>query len=154
DIDLFCPGESTSKAVDALRSIGYTPAPWSRHNPSPLHFPAMIRGHKYVWRGNYFDPDMPLAIDIHSRLWNGKTYHFGPAALEEFWDRRIVTRVDDIDFPALHPVDAIGFAALHALRHAMTASLLHGHIYEIAWLLHATSGDETMWNQWLQWHTV
>jgi hypothetical protein len=152
DIDLYCPPCEGKRALEALKRLGYVPADWAQHISSPLHFPAMVREHKYVWRGNYFDPAMPLSIDLHTRLWNADAYHIGPQELDGFWERRVIADLDEIEFPVLHPVDAIGFAALHALRHVLLNSLLVGHIYEIACLLDMTYQDRNLWTSWKAWH--
>jgi hypothetical protein len=152
DIDILCPPQSAQRVSETLASIGYKAAFWARHVSSPLHLPAMVRETEYEWKGNFFDPDMPLSIDVHTRMWNAEVYGFGPRVTDEFWNRRIDVSFEELKVPTLHPVDAIGFASLHALRHAILGSLQLGHIHEIAWLLHSTREDKGIWTAWKEWH--
>lgn len=152
DIDLFCLPESGSAALHALSGLGYEPLRLAIDFPSDQHLPTMIRKTDHQWCGNFFDPEIPPSVDVHVRFWNEDSVHFGPKGLDQFWLRRVQARVDKIDFSALHPVDRLGYAALHALRHLLCGSLLTYHIYELAWFLHGHSDDVAFWREWQEWH--
>src|SRR6266852_5905544 len=65
DIDLFRPPESILAVRDALSGIGYAPTPGGEPQPKD-HLPPLMRETAWQWRGDYYDPEMPLAVDLHS----------------------------------------------------------------------------------------
>jgi hypothetical protein len=152
DIDLFCLSSSLPDALRLLKSLGYEADPKSVHSPSTQHLPTMVRTNKYEWKGNFFDPELPLSVDLHFRFWNAESEGFGPDGLDQFWVRRIYARLDEIQFPTLNPVDALGYASLHALRHILLTSLLTNHLYELAWFLHSHAGNTQFWRAWITFH--
>src|SRR5208337_5469908 len=88
------------------------------------------------WRGDFYDPDMPLSIELHFRLWDQQTERFAAGELDCFWERRQARELEGLRFTGLHPADAIAYSALHALRHLLRGDPRLFHIYELAWLLH------------------
>lgn len=150
DIDLYCLQRDIKRMRDVLLDLGYRPG--GKESDRVDHLPTMVRGGAWRWNGNYFDPDMPVAIEPHFRLWDPQTERFEAPGVEEFWPRRTVTRQDGRSVPALHPADALGYAALHALRHWLRGSLKALHIYEIAFFLHARAGDDEFWRVWHELH--
>jgi hypothetical protein len=48
-------------------------------------------------------------------------------------------------------VDALGYAALHLVRHLLRGNLRPFHVWEIARFLH-THHDRTFWRMWREWH--
>jgi hypothetical protein len=152
DVDLFCPSPSIPNALGALRELGFEADSRSVHFPSSQHLPTMVRKTEFEWKGNYFDPAIPLFIDLHFRLWNRESEGFAPDGLEHFWTRRTVARIDNVEFPALSLVDSLGYASLHVLRHILFSSLLVNHVYELAWFLHKNAKDTTLWKTWREWH--
>lgn len=151
DIDIFCPQASAGSARDAIGALGYAPIKGFDHSPSD-HLPAMIRSTGWKWRGNYFDPEMPVSVDIHFRFWDAERMRISPGGLEQFWHRRVERDVDGFTFPALHPADSLGYAALHALRHLLHGTLSLNHIYEIAWFLQHSKNDRPFWTDWQHRH--
>jgi len=152
DIDLYCPAESGNDAIRALSTIGYKPIPWTVHFPSDQHLPTMMRPNTYQWRGNFFDPEMPLSVDVHIRFWNPETTHIKLNGLEQFWTRRIEKKIGDMVVRALHPVDSLGYCTLHALRNLITSSATVHQTYELGRFLDMHSGDREFWTQWKEWH--
>ena len=151
DIDLFCPQQSVYAARDEAAQLGYEPLPG--HDQLPLdHLPTMIRRTGWRWRGDYFDPEMPLSLELHYRLWDPQTERLSPEGLDDFADRREERELEGIRFTALHPVDAAGYAALHVLRHLLRGDVRAGHVYELAWFLNGTQGDAKFWANWREWH--
>ena len=69
DIDLYCPRETVDAARDALIAAGYQPIAGLEAFPTD-HLPALMRPTPWKWRGDFFDPEMPLAIELHFQFWN------------------------------------------------------------------------------------
>ncbi len=113
DIDLYCPPESTQAALRAAESLGYE-AVHSQSLDSD-HLPVMIRRTGWRWRGDYYDPDQPLALEIHHRFWT-PGLGFSVQGQDRFWRQRTTGRFHDIELPALHPVHRLVYAAWHAVR--------------------------------------
>jgi hypothetical protein len=152
DLDLFCPPESVDCAIRALGSLGYKTYPWAEHFPSDQHLPTLRRSSDWQWRGNYFDPEMPVPIDLHLRFWNDVTAGFGAGSLQSFWTRRVEQRFDGCSCQALHPIDSLAYSTLHAIRHLLCDSLGVYHIYEVAWFLQFSRDDRSFWHNWRLWH--
>ncbi|MGO9086130.1 MAG: MFS transporter [Candidatus Sulfotelmatobacter sp.] len=152
DVDLFCPPESILEARDALCNIGYEPYQGFEHQPVD-HLPTMMRKTNWSWSGNHFDPEMPVSVDLHFRLWNATTTHLCPKGMDQFWERRVQRRMDNFSFPGLYPVDGVGYAALHVFHHLM-GELVPYHVYELARFLHANAENEQFWQEWRELHDV
>src|SRR5215472_6450110 len=116
DLDLYAPPESIRQARDALVSIGYELHQGFEHE-SADHLPPMVRKTNWTWVGNYFDPRMPLWVEVHFRFWNDKSLRLHLEDIDQFWERRVERRIDNFSFPALSAVDTVGYAAMHVFRH-------------------------------------
>jgi len=68
DLDLYCPADAIQPAFEAIQSLGYEPF-GRKGRTATDHLPPLIR--KTGWRptGDYYDPDMPLTIELHFRFW-------------------------------------------------------------------------------------
>jgi MFS family permease len=152
DIDIYCPSESIFRARDKLLTLGYLPPEVPESAPAD-HLPAMRRKTDWQWRGNAFDPEMPLSVELHFCLWNEADAHFAPQGLDEFWSRRVTRHLDDFSFPALDPVDNLGFSALHALRDVLDGDWVLHRVYEMARFLHTNVENKTFWTQWRELHS-
>jgi hypothetical protein len=150
DLDLFCPRESLGRAAEAAGALGYEPVSGDRGITD--HLPRMARKTGWQWRDNYFDPDIPIAIELHFRLWDTDTEGFGTEGLHEFWERRTTCPVDDRPVPVLAPADALGYSALHLLRHVLRGSAQPYHVYELAYFLDRSAADVAFWKIWREWH--
>jgi len=151
DFYLLFPEDQVPRARDLTASLGYEPVSGFERHPID-HLPVMIRKTGWQWRGDFFDVEMPLAVELHFRLWDERTERFGPKGLNEFWTRRQKRELDGLRFTALHPVDALAHSALHLLRHLLRGGLRPSHVYELASCLHRNSEDHCLWNAWLEWH--
>jgi hypothetical protein len=118
DLDLYFPPEQVDAAREAALKLGYEPVHALDRRPTD-HLPTLIRKTGWQWRGDYFDPDLPLSIELHFRFWDERTEGFAPTGLDQFWERRSQRRLDDLCFVALHRADAVGYSALHLLRHLL-----------------------------------
>ncbi len=150
DIDLLLKKEQLLRARDLVKWLGYEPLRASSERVD--HLPTMIRKTGWQWRGDLFDPDIPLALELHFRLWDQRTEHFNPAGLDQFWERREQRQLENLSFTALHPVDAVGYASLHLLRHLLRGDVRAFHVHELATLLHQTAGCDSFWCTWQEWH--
>ena len=152
DIDLLLPPAQVEEARDAASRLGYEPiVPFDQH---PIdHLPAMVRKNGWEWQGgSFYDPDIPLSLELHFRFWDERTERFTPKGLDCFWERRQRRELDGLKFTGLHPADTVGYAVLHLLRHLLRGDLRPYHLYEQAWLLHRTAADASLWNEWLPLH--
>ncbi len=150
DIDLLLPRDQLSGARDVASRLGYEPLRAS--NDRVDHLPTMIRKTGWQWRGDLFDPEIPVSLELHFRLWDQQTERFGPAGLDRFWERRQCRELEGLSFTALHPVDAAGYASLHLLRHLLRGDVKAFHVYELASFLHRTAGNDSFWSNWMEWH--
>ncbi len=123
DLDLLLTEEQLVQARDVALGLGIRAAASGRARGRSDHLPTLIRKTGWQWRGDYFDPEMPVSLELHFRLWDRETEGFGPGGLEQFWERRERAEVDGLRFTALHPADAIANATLHLLRHLLRGSL-------------------------------
>src|SRR5262249_3092362 len=143
DIDFYCPPGSLDGAREILLGMGYRPI--LELDSFPLdHLPTMIRKTGWRWRGNYFDPELPPSVDLHFRFWDQETERLPTPGVEDFWTRRVGQELD--------PVDRLGYAALHAVRHLLRGSLRLHQVYEIARFLRNRSEDAGYWARWEELH--
>lgn len=150
DMDLLVPDSQLRRALDVATWLGYEPL--RRSNGRVDHLPTLIRKTGWQWRGDLFDPDIPVSLELHFRLWDEKTEHFGPAGLDRFWERRESRELEGLTFTALHTVDAVGYASLHLLRHLLRGDGKAFHVYELASLLDHSADNDLFWAKWNEWH--
>ena len=143
DLDLYVPPSEHGPARDALLSLSYEPIR-GMEGLAMDHLPTMVRRTGWEWRGDYFDPEMPVASEVHFRFWDARTERLRPGSLEGFWDRR--------DGERLALVDMLGYASLHLVRHLLRGNIRPFHVWEIARFLH-TQHDGAFWRLWKQWHS-
>jgi hypothetical protein len=146
DLDLFCPPESIFPARDALSKLGYEVIHGREHQPTD-HLPAMVRKTPWKYRGNPFDPEIPVVVDLHFRFWNDATTRLKIRGLDQFWIRR-TRRRHNFPFPTLSTVDGLGYTALHVFHHLLMSGLTPYHVYELASFLDANADNEVFWKEW------
>jgi Uncharacterised nucleotidyltransferase len=152
DLDLYCPPDQIERAYAELLALGYEP--FGRTGRSALdHLPPLIL--KTGWRAkdDYYDPDIPVTVELHFRFWDRATERFGVSGAERFWERRETRQAGPLMFPALHPADAFSYAAWHLVRHLMRGDARAYHVYELAHFLHNTAQPESLqpeafWKDW------
>lgn len=142
DLDLYCPPETAVAALAVLERLGYRPAPGTARVRSD-HFPPLIRPSEWQWKGDYFDPDIPIAVELHFRFWDAEMEQIPVPGLEAFWLRR--------DGFELHLADDFAYRSLHALRHLFRGSLGPYSVYELAWFLERNSTGD-FWGGWIESH--
>src|SRR5262249_20239253 len=69
DIDLFCPQPGIRSAWDELTGWGYEPIAGLERLPTD-HLPALVRKTGWEFHGDFFDPEMPFAVELHYQFWN------------------------------------------------------------------------------------
>ncbi len=151
DIDLFCPPESIDCAYSSLVSLGYQSSRKLFLSPAD-HLPSMARKTSWVWRGNFYDPAMPISFELHHSFWNETAARFGPPGLDQFWLRRVERKMENVSFPTLHPTDHLGYVALNVLRDILRSAPATYQVYELAGFLHAYAGNEPFWRAWRELH--
>ena len=152
DIDLFSPPESVHAAEAALRDLGYERIPRMEDFPTD-HLPTLIRRTGWEWRGDFFDIDIPLSVELHFRFWNDAVERLPAPGTEEFWGRRSRLRVADVDLDVLRLPDALAYAALHFLRHVLRGDTITFHAHEIARFLDTRSEGSEFWDEWSALHS-
>jgi predicted MFS family arabinose efflux permease len=147
DIDIFCPPVDIERAVEALHAIGYE----TRTDADYLlghHLPPLAKKSDWKWRGDLFDTEIPIALEMHFRFSDEVLERFRPQGLETFWDRRVIRGIDQIAFPTLSTVDHFGYSALHVVRHLFEGMTPIYSVYEIARFLDRHSADDALWSEW------
>ena len=152
DIDLYCPRETVEAARDVLMAGGYRPIAGLEPFPTD-HLPALMLPSSWKWRGDFFDPDMPLAIELHFQFWNPELERLPAEGVDRFWARRVRRVVGGADLAVLSPIDAVGYAALHLLRHVLQGDTKAFHVYEIASFLQGHADNEEFWTVWSGLHS-
>ena len=150
DFDFFCQQEQVDAAQAALEAIGYRAIKATRDRRDD-HVPTLVRRGDWQWRGNPFDPEMPPAIDLHFCLWNEQAMLFS-VPLDEFWNRQVSRTVEGLVLPSLHPVDHLGYLALHILRNILRGEWIVNHVRELAAFLHNHAHDDLFWRDWSELH--
>ena len=145
DIDLWLPRDHAVRAQSLLIARGYEAMPGTEELPTD-HLPALALKTGWQWRGDFFDPEIPLPVELHVQFWNEKQERFAAPSTDDFPRRRTA-------WPALHPADAAAYGALHVLRHVLTGSVRIFHVYELAAMLNARSSDAAFWTEWRSLHS-
>ncbi|HYK37876.1 nucleotidyltransferase family protein [Alloacidobacterium sp.] len=151
DLDLYCRKEMIVRARDALMNIGYQSEQTIDYSRSD-HLPTMIRKGDWQWGGNAFDPEMPLSVELHFCLWNETVSKFPVPETDRFWERRIRRSLVGLSFPDLHPIDHLGFMALHILRGLLAGDWIIHHVHEMATFLHRHAKEDAFWRHWKEAH--
>jgi len=147
DLDLFVPRESIQAAAEVIARLGYEPVRPTR-GAAADHFPAMIRKTGFRWKGDYYDPELPLVIELHFRFWNSGYEGFRVSGDNAFWSRRVSRNIGDCKVPALHPVDDLAYTTWHLVKHLLRGDLRLYHVYELAHFLNRMALVDSFWNAW------
>ncbi len=147
DIDLYFPRDIVEAARDALLAQGYETIAGMEKFPTD-HLPGLFPRTDWRWRGDYFDPEMPLAIELHFQFWKCPLERLEAPGVDKFWSRRMRRTVGGADIAVLGPQDAVAFSALHLLRHVLHGDTKVFHVYELASFLERHAGDAEFWEAW------
>lgn len=146
DLDFLVTPADRGRASAALEELGYRP-----HGSSDLsaeHHRPWVRPFAWTWKGDYFDPDMPIPVELHDTVWSEAGDRIQCPGLEEFWNRRGPMNIAGMCVQAFTEVDRIAFAALHALRHILRNDARPAHVFELSQLLETRLDDLDLWNRW------
>ncbi len=152
DLDFYVPHVMIGRAQKALESIGYRMEESVDYSYAD-HLPTFIRPCDWQWRGNHFDPDMPLSIELHFVLWNEPVARFSIAEVDLFWERHITRTIEDMAFPSLNLIDHFGYLTLHVLREIFAGGSALKLMYELSVFLHHHADDNAFWKQWNETHS-
>ncbi len=148
DIDLWLQPDSIGEAKRILLELGYRPTCSAKSR----HMDPMARPTNWQWRGDRFDPEMPISVELHYELWSDEAERIRVPGQEDFW-RRVVSRsFDRHELNVLCDADLVGFAALHVLLHVLHGELPIQRAWEIANFLHAHAADDDFWSHWRRAH--
>ncbi len=150
DIDLWLTGSSVHNAQDILKSLGYLPGVKSKSR----HLAPMRRPSNWQWRGDLFDPEMPVSIELHHDLWSEEAEYIAVPQLCQFWSRKQVRDFEGHRVHVLCDADLLGFACLHFLLHLLHGDLPVQRAWEIARFLDTHVKDEKFWTSWRTSHSV
>jgi len=153
DIDLWFTSESISGAREVLSNLGYMPNRRRGARDDSRHLAPMVRAHNWKWRGDIFDPEMPIHVEAHYRLWSDSTDYIPIPGQMDFWNRRVTRTITGRPVCVLCPQDLLGFAALHFLLHLMHGDLPLQRAWEIAFFLQENAQNNEFWSRWRQLHS-
>ena len=148
DLDLWLLPAQVHAAYDALRALSYVPA----SDTEGRHLPPLVRSTEFTWRGDFFDPSLPIPVDLHYRLWDDELERIPAPGLDDFWSRRQTRYIDERPIQVLHPADSLAFAALHHLLHVLRGDARLQRAWEIAAILDRRAHDSSFWNTWRELH--
>ena len=152
DLDLLCSPADIQRAHQALVELGLESI-GGKKGLRADHLPPMARKTGWLWKGDYFDPEMPPVVELHFRLWDPATERFQVEGLEQFPARQIEIELEGRLVPAFCDADQLGYAALHVLRHLLRGDLKPCHVYELAFFMENRSRDEAFWSRWTELHS-
>jgi hypothetical protein len=151
DLDILTLPGDVARANAVIKRLGY--APHGARSLSEEHARPLVRPSNWSWRGDYFDPKMPIPVELHGSVWSAEHDRIHPPGMEEFWNRRCVLEVNGLRIPAFAEVDRLAFAALHALRHILRHDARPAHVLELARFLEACADDALFWEKWRESHS-
>lgn len=153
DIDLwFANPAAAHEAADVLSGLGYAPRSRRGARTDRRHLAPMALPSDWKWRGDMFDPDMPIHVELHCHLWSEATDHIAIPGQTDFWNRRVTRCLANRPISVLCPQDLLGFASLHFLLHLLHGDLPLQRAWEIAFFLHESAQDEGFWSRWRKLH--
>jgi Uncharacterised nucleotidyltransferase len=153
DIDLWFAGNTVHDARKVLAGLGYAPRRRYHARHDPRHLTPVARPSAWKWRGDLFDPEMPIPVEAHYQLWSGDAEYISIPGQNDFWNRRTIRDFSGRSLSVLCPQDLLGFAALHFLLHLLHGDLPLQRAWEIAFFLHQNACDEEFWGRWRQLHS-
>ena len=150
DLDFLCLPGDIPRARAALEQAGYR-----AHGSAELsddHGRPLVKPFTWQWRGDYFDPDLPVSIELHHCLWSFRGDRIPVPEVRESWNRRTNLSIEKRGVPALAEPDRMAFAALHVLRHILRNDARPAHAFELAGALNRRVDDRVFWETWTRRH--
>jgi len=147
DLDLYCSRDAIDPALEAIHSLGYES--FGRKAKTAIdHLPPLIRMTGWRPGGDYYDPEMPLTIELHFRFWDEATERFGVDSASGFWQRRVRREIQGLSVPTLNRFDGLSYTTWHLVRHLVRGDVRAYHVYELSHFLERTADDHTFWRNW------
>ncbi|MBV8845970.1 MAG: nucleotidyltransferase family protein [Bryobacterales bacterium] len=129
DLDILCRPEDRESATRALFEAGYRSH--GERSLSAEHSRPLVKPSEWKWRGDYFDPDVPISIELHDSLWH-PAHDRILVDMPQVWRHKTVLKINCLTIPALSEIDRIRFASLHVLRHVLRNDARPAHAFELA----------------------
>ena len=145
DIDLLCAASDLARAEAALLTAGFVFHPGSELSDN--HGRPLLKPHNWTWRGDYFDPELPVCIELHHTIWSSTRDRIEIPGVNQFWDRR---RPFELGGSTFQDADRLGIAALHLLRHILRNNVRPAQAHELAQMVALREGDDAFWLRWQQ----
>jgi hypothetical protein len=145
DIDLYCP-DAAPRAQAVLAGIGFELIAGAGSDAA-CHLPPLARPTSWKWRGDFFDLETPVHVELHDRLWAPEIECFGFPGLEDFWTRR-----EKAQYCTLCCHDSLAHRCLHLLSHLLRGDIRAAGVYEIAYFLHQNRCADRFWQDWRELH--
>jgi hypothetical protein len=142
DIDLYCP-QRAEEAAAVLKGIGFEPIAGAESDAAG-HLVPLARPTSWKWRGDFFDLETPVHVELHQLLWVPQIEQFSFSGVEEFW----VRREENQGYRTLSRHDTLAYRCMHLLRHVLRGDTRAAGVYEIAYFLHQNRFDDQFWNVW------
>jgi hypothetical protein len=118
DHDFLVYSEDLECANEVFLGLGFEPVD-SHSGRNVDHLPTLVKCSGWQWKGNFYDPEIPRAIELHFRLWDAEFEGISINSLEEVWKNSIVREISGIRIPVLSRQDALTYAVMHAFRHLL-----------------------------------
>jgi hypothetical protein len=147
DLDLYCPPDAIEPALEAIQSLGYEPF-GQKGKIASDHLPPLIRMTGWRPRDDYYDPEMPLTVELHFRFWDEATERFGVDSAGGFWEQRVRRDIRGVSVPTLNRFDGLSYTTWHLVRHLVRGDVRAYHAYELAHFLQRTADDHIFWRNW------
>ncbi len=149
DHDFLVCSEDLHKTYALFVDLGFSPLPSSRRL-AVGHLPTLVRKTGWTWQGNLFDPQIPLAVELHFQLWEAEFDKIPVCTLDNVWENSQSTRFLSLSIPVLSREHTLLYCVLHAFRHLLRNDLRLSHLYEIGYFLHCHSGQRNFWRRFLK----
>jgi len=147
DLDLYCPPDAIEPALEAIQSLGYEPF-GRKARTATDHLPPLIRMTGWRPKGEYYDTEMPLTVEIHFRFWDEENERFGVGTADNFWERRVRREIQGLSVPTVNRFDGLSYVTWHLVRHLVRGDVRAYHVYELAHFLQRTADDHAFWRNW------
>jgi len=131
DLDLYLSERNAVKAHGLLLSRGSYAVDQDNEGRAS-HLPALIPKSSWEWRGDFFDLEIPMSVELHFRLWNAKFECLAIAYPE----------------PQESLIGQLASVVLHMMRHVFHGNLTLSHVYELAYFLEHHFDEQELWHAW------
>lgn len=152
DLDLLCSPADIPRAHQALLKLGFESMSGNDRVRAD-HLPPMASKTGWLWKGDYFNSEIPPVVELHFRLWDPATERFQVDGIEQFPTRCVPRLLDGQPVPGFCDADQLGYAALHVLRHLLRGDLKACHVYELAFFMENRRHDDAFWRRRTELHS-